>query len=279
MPNDESDRAGNTPGRAQSPSAFGLRPSAFLDMLPDLERLVRLQQIETAAENGRRWLETLPADHQALDSRLAATQGALDDAKSRLAASATARRDIEKELGVVQSRLSKFKDQLMEVKTNKEYQAMQKEIATAEREVRSFEDRILDKMEEAEGLQAEVKRAEADLKKEQAAIADARRTLETERGRVESNVAKLSADRAALVGEIASPALALFDHISRSRKAPAVVEAREGHCSFCHVRLRPQVFNEIRRNDQLIQCDSCQRILYFAGSPAVAEPQAQSPKP
>jgi uncharacterized protein len=248
-------------------------------MLPDLERLIRLQQIETAAEHARRRLETLPTDHQALDSRLAVRQATLDDLKARLAASGTVRREIERELAVVQSRLSKFKDQLMEVKTNKEYQAMQKEIATAEREVRSFEDRILDRMEEAEGLQAEVKRAEGELKKEQTAIAEARTTLETERGRVESSVVRLSADRAALVGEITSPALALFDYISRSRKGPAVVEAREGHCSFCHVRLRPQVFNEIRRNDQLIQCDSCQRILYFAGTPAVAEPGAPAPNP
>jgi predicted nucleic acid-binding Zn-ribbon protein len=167
----------------------------------------------------------------------------------------------------------------MEVKTNKEYQAMQKEIATAEREVRSFEDRILDRMEEAEALQADVKRAEADLKKEQAAIADARRGLDAERKGIDANVARLSADRAALVSEILPPALALFEHVSRSRRPPAVVEARDGHCSFCHVRLRPQVFNEIRRNDQLIQCESCQRILYYAGAPAVAEPEAPAPKP
>jgi predicted nucleic acid-binding Zn-ribbon protein len=248
-------------------------------MLPELERLVRLQLIETAADTARRRLEALPADHQALDSRLAESQGALDAAKARLTASAGVRREIEKELAVVQARLSKFKDQLMEVKTNKEYQAMQKEIATAEREVRSFEDRILDNMEEGESLQAEVKRAEADLKKDQASVAEARKALDAERDDIEANVARLSGDRAALVGEIPSSALALFDHVSRSRRPPAVVEARDGHCSFCHVRLRPQVFNEIRRNDQLIQCESCQRILYYAGAPAAAQPEAPASNP
>jgi uncharacterized protein len=248
-------------------------------MLPELERLVRLQQIETAADTARRRLDTLPADQHALDSRLAVSQAALDAAKACLTTSTTARRDIEKELAVVQARLSKFKDQLMEVKTNKEYQAMQKEIATAEREVRSFEDRILDNMEEAEALGADVKRAEAELKKEQTAVVEGRRALDTEREGIEANVARLAADRATLVREIPSSALALFDHVSRSRRPPAVVEAREGHCSFCHVRLRPQVFNEIRRNAQLIQCESCQRILYFAGTPTVAQPEAPAPKP
>ena len=241
-------------------------------MLVDLERLVRLQQIETAADQARRRLDSLPFDYQALDARLATAQSLVDAAKERLAASATERRNVEKELAVVQARLSKFKDQLMEVKTNKEYQAMQKEIATAEREVRSFEDRILDRMEEAEGFQADVKRDESSLKKETAEVAEARNALEAERRQVEAMLEKLSRDRAAVARDISPAAMALFDHVSRSRKPPAVVEARDGHCSFCHVRLRPQVYNEIRRNAALIQCESCQRVLFFAGVSAAAEP-------
>jgi predicted nucleic acid-binding Zn-ribbon protein len=60
----------------------------------------------------------------------------------------------------------------------------------------------------------------------------------------------------------------LFDHVAKSRRPLVVVEARDGLCTGCHVRLRPQVFNEVRRNDSLIQCDSCLRILYFV--PAAA---------
>jgi predicted nucleic acid-binding Zn-ribbon protein len=55
----------------------------------------------------------------------------------------------------------------------------------------------------------------------------------------------------------------LFDRVAKSRHGIAVVPAREERCSECHVRLRPQVFVEIRRNDHIVQCDSCQRILYF----------------
>ena len=55
------------------------------------------------------------------------------------------------------------------------------------------------------------------------------------------------------------------------------LEARDAICTICHVRLRPQVFNNVRRNDSIIQCDSCQRILYFAqpeGAPAPASDNA-----
>jgi predicted nucleic acid-binding Zn-ribbon protein len=202
----------------------------------------------------------------------------VDAAKETLAASVATRRDVEKELAVVQGRLSKFKDQLMEVKTNKEYQAIQKEIATAEREVRSFEDRILDRMEEAEALQADVKRGEAELKKEMAEVAAAREALDGERTQIDASLEKLSRDRDAVARDISPAAMALFNHVSR-RKPPAVVEARDGHCSFCHVRLRPQVYNEIRRNAALIQCESCQRVLYFAGVSAAAAEPVNAPGP
>jgi predicted nucleic acid-binding Zn-ribbon protein len=247
---------------------FGIRHS--VEMLPDLERLVRLQQIESAAEHARRRLDTLPADQQALDARLAVSQTLLDEVKARLAASQTARREIEKELAAVQSRLAKFKDQLMEVKTNKEYQAMQKEIATAEREVRASEDRVLERMEEAEALQADLRRAEAALKQEQAAVAEERKSLEAERARIEVDLRRLAADRASVVRETAAPALTLFESVSRQRRGVAVAEARDGHCSLCRVRLRPQVFNDVRRNDSLIQCESCGRILYFSTTAAAS---------
>jgi predicted nucleic acid-binding Zn-ribbon protein len=56
----------------------------------------------------------------------------------------------------------------------------------------------------------------------------------------------------------------------------ALSEAREGHCTQCHVRLRPQVFNDVRRNDGLIQCESCSRILYYVPAPAAGVSPAAS---
>ena len=72
--------------------------------------------------------------------------------EARIAESQAARREVERDLAAVQSRLSKFKNQLMEVKTNKEYQAMQKEMSIAEQEISDFETRMLERMEEADVL-------------------------------------------------------------------------------------------------------------------------------
>ena len=57
--------------------------------------------------------------------------------------------------------------------------------------------------------------------------------------------------------ELSPAALEMFEHVAKQRKGVAVAEARDGMCTVCHVRLRPQVFNEVRRNEAIIQCDSC----------------------
>jgi hypothetical protein len=231
---------------------------------PDLQHLIRLQQLDSEIDSDRRRIAEIPSLQQALDARLSEQETAVAAVKERLAASQTARREIEKEVAAIQSRLSKYKDQLMEVKTNKEYQAMQKEIATAEDAVRSHEDRILEQMEEADVLSRQVKAAEGELTRQRAEVAAERARLEEERTATERAIEKTGAERETVAKALSPQALNLFEHVARQRKGLAVAEARNGHCMVCHVRLRPQVFNEVRRNEALIQCDSCLRILYFA---------------
>jgi predicted nucleic acid-binding Zn-ribbon protein len=162
----------------------------------------------------------------------------------------------------------------MEVKTNKEYQAMQHEIAAAEQNVRAQEDRLLERMVEADTLAAELKRADAALKVEQGEVARLRSELDLERREVEGHLNQAIAERTRVAGQLTAPTLALFDHVARHRRGIALSEARDGHCTQCHVRLRPQVFNDVRRNDGLIQCESCSRILYFVPAAAGTAPQS-----
>ncbi len=239
-------------------------------MLPDLERLIRLQQLESTADADRRRIAEQPERAQALQARIDAAQAAADTAKAQLADSQQARREVEKEVAAVQSRLTKFKGQLMDVKTNREYQAMQKEIEVAEGEVKGMEDRILELMLEADQLTATVKAAERALAAEQQAVATDRRTLDEEVAAWEAELEKVSAARAELVADMNPQLVVTFEQLANQRKGIAVAEARDGICTICHVRMRPQVFNTIRRNDAIIQCDHCRRILYFVAVPTDA---------
>jgi len=235
----------------------------------DLERLIRLQQLDSAADEARRAIAALPERLGALEARLEAARGGVAAARGRLEENQLARRAIEKDLTVVQTRLSRFKDQLMEVKTNREYQAMQKEIETAQHEVEGFEGRILERMLEADELSAALRAAEAHLAAEEKACAAERQAADAERTSTEARLDQTARARQALVPELPGDVLAVFEKVSRTRKGIAVAEARDGLCSVCHVRLRPQVYSEVRRNEQVIQCESCQRILFYA-SPAQA---------
>ncbi|PYR67420.1 MAG: hypothetical protein DMF88_12840 [Acidobacteria bacterium] len=242
-------------------------------MSPDLEHLIELQNLESAIEESRRRIAAHPQRIADAEARLARAKEAVDAAKQRLKASQEARREAEKEAAVYQSRLSKFKDQLSAVKTNKEYQAMQHEIETATKELGSVEETVIERMVEADALTADVKKTEQALAAEQKNIDAEKKTLTEELATVEAALEEATAKKDTLITSLAPPLVALFEQVSRARKGVAIALAtRDGLCSACHVRLRPQVFQEVRRNDQIIQCASCNRILYYIPPPAAAEP-------
>jgi uncharacterized protein len=243
---------------------------------PDLEHLIHLQELDLAAERHRRRETDIPQLQAALDARLAARSAAVDAVKARIAGSQTARREVDRDLAAVQSRLSKFKNQLMEVKTNKEYQAMQKEMSVAEQEISDLETRMLERMEEADSLAVELKTAQGALVAEQAETTRERQALENERGTVADDLKRLSEERAMTAALVSAEALALFERLAHNRRGLAMAEARDGLCTVCHVRLRPQVFNQARRNAGIVQCDSCTRILYFVPVAPAASPQQSS---
>ena len=237
-------------------------------MHADLERAIALQRLDTAASDARKRLAEGPEREKTFEARLDAARQRVAEAKARLAANQEERRAIEKDVALHQGRLSKYRDQAMAVKTNQEYHAIQHEIAHAQGEVKKYEDGILERMLEADELTSTIKAAEADLAAQQKAIDAERKAMQAEHAELQKALDALGAERAAIVAAIDKRVLATYELASSRRQGIAVAEARDGICTICHVRLRPQVFNTVRRNDSITQCDSCQRILYFVSTPA-----------
>ena len=241
-------------------------------MSPDLERLINLQQLDDAIEDARRKIAAHPQRLADADARLNEAQERVDTARQRLKANQEARRDLEKEAAVFQGRLSKYKDQLAAVKTNREYQAMQHEIAAANTDLGGVEEKVLERMLEADAIAADIKAAEASLAAQQKAINAEKTAMEQELGVVQKALAEASEKRTALVARMEPRVVALFGQIANVRKGVAMASAtRDGLCAACHVRLRPHVFQQIRQNDTIIQCESCKRILYYIPPPAAAD--------
>ena len=242
-------------------------------MNPDLERLIQLQRVESELKRVEAEREAIPRALAEMEGRLAEERGRLDAARADLDTTQKARRQHEQTVQDLEAKRSKYKGQLMDVKTNKEYTAMLHEIEGVEREIKGREDLILEEMEKAEGLQASVKREESEFK-----------TVEGEAKKAaaefDATAAKLGAEAGRLRGErdaaSASVPEALRERYARVAKArgSGVAEAREGMCQACHVRMRVQIWVEVRKNEQIFQCESCSRIYYFEPPPptVVAEP-------
>jgi predicted nucleic acid-binding Zn-ribbon protein len=239
-------------------------------MLPDLAALVALQQLDTAAEAARRRLAELPGAEAAILGQVASAQAAVDEAKSRVTANAHDRRELEKQVAAVDARLSKFDSHKAAVKTNHEYTALLHEIATAKTEKDAIEEQILVLMDAGDGIAAEVKAAEAALSavKKQGDVT--RAALAVERTTLEREITRLSGEKAAAAAGVSAATLARYEQLLKQRRLIAVAAIAGEMCTACHVRLRPAVTQRVRRNVEIITCDSCQRILYFPETPATA---------
>ncbi len=236
-------------------------------MIPDLERLIQLQKVASRLDKSEADLVQVPKDKEALAARLAEERSRLETARGALQASQKARKQFEAELQDLEQRRSKYKGQLMEVKTNKEYTAMLHEIEAVEREVRGREDLILGEMEKAETLQAEVSREEAEFKAVEERFKSEGRVLDERAAALEQDIGQLRAERDAVAATLSEAVLELYSRVAR-RRGVAVAEAKDGACQVCHVKLRLQMYAELKRNEQILQCPSCNRILFFDPTPA-----------
>jgi predicted nucleic acid-binding Zn-ribbon protein len=241
-------------------------------MSPDLQRLIDLQRLETTIAEARAAIAAHPQRLAEADAQLAAATQLLDAARSRLKDNQDARRALEKDVALYQGRLSKFRDQQSAVKTNKEYQALGHEIETAQRDLGSVEEKVIERMVEADAIAGDVKQAETMFAARRQEIEAEKKRLNEDLAAVEASLKAATEARTALLAQMEPRLVATFEQVARARKGIAVTMAtRDGLCSVCHVRLRPQVFQQIRHNDSIVQCDSCQRILYYIPPPPPAE--------
>jgi uncharacterized protein len=230
---------------------------------PNLERLMRLQDLCLAIEEQAKILAAMPGRRQDLEQSLARHRA--DEAKTRdeLAELQKHRRKLEGDLQAVESKISKYQSQLMEVKTNKEYTAMLHEIETVKEERGGIETGILQSMDAADGVEKKIKLMQAALGEEQRRVAAGLGVLDQEERQASDRKASLEGERGRLEAELPSELVSEFNRVSRMRGGLAVARVIDGLCQGCSVRVQPRVFQQIRRNEGILRCDSCKRFLYY----------------
>jgi len=235
-------------------------------MNPDLEKLVRLHHVDSDLKRVESELAALPRLRQEIDDRLAGERSRLDTAKAALEGSQKARKQNEASVQDLETKRSKYKGQLMEVKTNREYTAVLHEIEGVERDIKAREDVILGEMEKAEALAQDVKREEADFKAVEADAKKEKADLDARAATLGAEAQRLGKERDEVAASVPEEPLALYRRVAKQR-GTGVAEAREGMCQSCHVRMRVQIWVEVRKNDQIFQCESCSRIVFYEPPP------------
>ncbi|MGE5072029.1 MAG: zinc ribbon domain-containing protein [Anaerolineae bacterium] len=247
-------------------------------MLPELKSLLDLQVDDREILRLQEEIASLPRKVAVIEEKLAGTKAVLEKAKSSVKADDAARRKYESAITDLRQKISKYRDQMLDVKTNEQYKALQHELNFAEQEIGANEDKILELMINAESRDKEVKAAEADLKAETAEIEKEKAEARQKTAEDEKLLAEWQAKSNALRANVNPDLLRHYDRVAKFRKT-GLSEVRDHKCMACQVMLRPQTYNDVRSGEQVVICDSCQRILYFdPASEQVVERPSSPPR-
>lgn len=157
----------------------------------------------------------------------------------------------------------KTKERLLEVKNNKEYQAMLKEIETSEKTRGDIESRIIALMEEMDKLSVLVKKDEETLKQAESNHEKEKKIIEDDLSAVDADTVTWTEKRAVLQKSIPADLLAQYERVKKRNNGVGVIPVWKAVCKGCHMNIPPQLYNELQRSNDLLSCPNCNRIMYF----------------
>lgn len=232
-------------------------------MTADLELVSRLQTLDLKIAELQREVAALPKHIAQIEKALDSHLRRLEADRAALSANQKERKRLEDDIKVQDQKISKLRDQMLGAKTNEQYRAFQHEIEFCEKEIRKFEDRILDLMGESEPLEKNVKAAEAALKEEKTQVESEKAQAREATAKDEEQLAGLKAERQTIVGELKPQLNTVYERIRKKWHGAVVAEVVDGRCTACQIVLRPQFFQDLKRGEDLMFCESCGRILYY----------------
>src|SRR5271165_5280718 len=197
-------------------------------MLPDLKLVIRLQEIDDRLTELAREISALPKHIAEIEKKLVSHERKLEADRAALSANQKERKKCEGEIQIQEQKISKLKDQMLQVKTNEQYRAFQSEIEFCQKEIRKFEDRILELMGESEPLDKNVKAAEVALKAEKAEVEKEKQEARDRTAVDEKASSALLQERAGIVAGIAPTIYQQYERVRKVRKGIAVAEAVDG---------------------------------------------------
>ncbi len=223
--------------------------------------LEELQEIDTAIDLTRAEQAVHQAAITGLEAGVATLHGALADEQARLAAIEQMKRELEIALQAEQDNIRRSEGNMKEIRTNKEFQAVGREIAMARKQAAELEEQILQKTAQLEELQGGINARTGELETLQATTDVDRRERQEAMDGLQGTVDTALEKRERIVKELPAGLVRRYAKLREQRRGQALAEARDGSCTGCNMQLPPQLYNTLFRGDELHACPHCQRIL------------------
>jgi predicted nucleic acid-binding Zn-ribbon protein len=226
-------------------------------------RLMELQRLDEQLRALHVGQQQLPQQLRPYEAACAAAQAALTHLQEAIALAERQRRTLERELESVQTHLHRTQSKLHEVKTNKEYGAVLAEIDIGKQRIAELEDQVLELMELTEQHRDQYTQHENQLLVASAALDDQGRLVRHEQTVLAERIAVEEATRQQLVAGLDAQLYARYARLTTLRSGQAVVYVQDSTCGGCYLKVQPQLISEIRRQDKLLACPHCQRLLLW----------------
>ena len=233
----------------------------------DFEKLIRLQEVDSEILKAGLFLESVPPLVESLDKKIAESAEIAAAAKDKMAQSQKKRRELEAEMKDVKAQIGKYKRQTNDVKTNKEYAALLKEIEDSEKKVENLEEAFISEMLLEDDIQKEIRAANLKLAETQDKLSREKEQVLLKKQETEARLAELESQKESLLPQLPREQVNLYLRLLENKAGSALSPVTDDYCSICHVRVRPQVLNELKEARKVILCENCGRILYWKEKP------------
>jgi predicted nucleic acid-binding Zn-ribbon protein len=227
------------------------------------DKLIQLQKLDAEIASTSLFLEDIPRQIEDIDKKTEQSYQIITQAKEKMAQNQKKRRDMEDEVKDIKAKISKYNLQLNDVKTNLEYKSLLKEIDGSQQKISELEDEIINEMLAADDIEEEIKEADQKHSAAEKKFSKEKEILQQKQKKSESKKDELTKKKEKLVTSIPDDQIRLYLKIFKSKQGIVLSPITEEFCSLCHMRVRPQVLNELKGNEKLILCENCGRILYW----------------
>ena len=229
----------------------------------EFEKLIQLQQLDAEIRHITLFLDGISPQIENIDKRIEASSQVAGAAKVKMTASQKRRRELEADVKDIKSRVAKYKRQLNEVKTNKEYTVLLKEIEESQKKVDRLEEEFIAEMLVEDDIQKEIREANQKFSAAKEKYSLEKDALFQKKREMEEKSQRLNRIREELLPQIPPDQVNLYLKIFRNKGGIALSPVKDDFCALCHMRVRPQVLNELRDTRKLILCENCGRILFW----------------